>query len=393
MRELGIIPDGAVLIRDGLVEQPGVTRRIENLDAARGAVEIDAGGRVVMPGFVDSHTHLFYGSADADLDDAGERPSDLPPVAAGVLRHLRLASARRIEARARLIIEAMVRHGTTTLEVKCGNNLGLSVELKLLRVLSALNRQPLELTATSLATPPGEGRERARQLEWICSQLLPKLRRRKLACCADVSCERDAFTPEEARRYLIAARKLGFLLKVHTDQMSRCGGVPLAVELGAASVDHLEYAATDDLALLAQSQTIATLLPGFSHYLGRPFACARELIERGAAVALATNFHPHTSPTYSMQMVLSLACSHMNMTAAEAITAATINGAHALGMADTVGSLEPGKHANLVLFNASDYREIVHPFGVNQVHMVIVRGMIVYQEGRVRRNLSDPTPP
>src|SRR5438128_1757856 len=138
MRELGMIPDGAVLIRDGLVEQPGVTRRIENLDAARGAIEIDAGGRVVMPGFVDSHTHLFYGSADADMDDAGERPSDLPPVAAGVLRHLRLSSARRIEARARLIIDAMVRHGTTTLEVKCGNNLGLSVELKLLRVLSAL---------------------------------------------------------------------------------------------------------------------------------------------------------------------------------------------------------------------------------------------------------------
>ena len=381
MSELGIIPDGALLISDSQVEQAGPRRRIENLEAAHGALPIDAGGRVVTPGLVDSHTHLIYGVLGPYGHDAvGDR--------AGVIRQLRLASALRLEAGARAIIEGMVRHGTTTLEAKCGYEPGISPDTKLLRAIAGLNGSPVEIAATYLAQPAAQEPRPPREIERLCS-LLPKIKRRGHARFADIICDGGAFSAEDARRYLEEARGLGFLLKVHADELLRGGGVRLAIEMGAVSVDHLDRADADDIAALAQSDTIATLLPG-SGVPACGGAAARELIDRGAAVALGTNYHARTGLAYSMQMALSLACSQLKMTEAEVLTAATVNGAHALRRGDKIGSLERGKQANLVLWNVSDYREIARAFGVNLAHQVMVRGAVVYQEGRVRRSAVSP---
>jgi imidazolonepropionase len=215
-------------------------------------------------------------------------------------------------------------------------------------------------------------------VDWMCRAMLPQVRRRKLATFADVYCERGAFTLEQSRRYLSAARGFGFRLKVHADQFSQSGGTQLGIEMGAVSVDHLEQAGAEEAAALSQSGTIATLLPGSVFHLGlERYPPARLLLDSGCAVALATDFNMGTSPTFSMPMVLSLACARMRMTPAEAISASTINGAHALGMAGRVGSLEFGKQADLLVLEASDYRELPYFFGSNPVAQVIKKGRVI----------------
>jgi imidazolonepropionase len=392
LSELGLIQDGAVLIRDGLVIEAGPSRRVENLIAARGAEEIDASGRVVMPGFVDSHTHMAWGPSWLEEYEARVAGADsaflhLPDLKAA-FRTAQTSSARLLEARAFATLAAMARHGTTTLEAKTGFGATAAGELKMLRVLSRLHQSPLDVTPTLLAAHWGDPRDANKHLEWMSSQMLPKVQQRKLARFADISCDADLFDVGETRAFLESAGRLGFLLKAHAGQAPHTGGVRLAVEVGTVTVDHLEYACEEDAAALARSSTIATLLPGWAHFLGKPYAPARQLIARGIPVALATDFNPHTSPTCSMQMVISLACSRMGMTPAEAIAAATINGAHALRRADQIGSLETGKVADLLLLNASDYREIPYHFGMNQVYMTIKRGAVVYREGVVQRGAA-----
>lgn len=391
LKELGIIPDGALLVRDGLIEEVGPSRRVENLALARGAEEVDASGRVVMPGFVDSHTHFACGAPW--LEDYEARISGVNPLEAmtgwraGALA-LRTGSARTLEARFRKTLDAMARHGTTTVETKTGYGCDLRVDLKILRVLARLDRKPLTLAATCFAVAPlvasGRGRPAAADPDRTASALLAAAARRKVARFADVFVDSAPAALANAQRYLRAAVRLGFLLKVHTDQFSRTGGVPLAVSMGAASADHLEYASPDDIAALARSSVIATLLPGAAFHLGCvPFAPARALADAGAAIALATNCNPNTSPTCNMQMVLSLACAHMRLTPAEAITAATFNGAWALRCQEAYGSLEVGKSADFIVLNVSDYREIPYWFGVNAVHATVKRGAVVYREGAV----------
>lgn len=347
MRELGLIQDGAVLIRDGIVQEAGPSRRVENLHAARGAEEINATGRVVMPGFVDSHTHLVAGPSwlgEYEARVAGQRGeflylADLK----ATFQSIQTSSAKRLEARSGKTVAAMVRHGTTSLEAKTGFGLNARGEMKILRVLAKLDGHPLDITATCLAAHWGEKPEALEYMEWFSAQFLPKVYHRKLARFADIQCDEQNFSPEETRRYLEAAGRLGFLIKVHAGQFTQSRSVRIAAELGAVSVDHLEYAGDEEVAVLAHSMTIATLVPGSAFYQGSARAPARDLIARGAAVALASGFNPHTSPTCNMQMVLSLACSQMGMTPAEAIVAATINGAHAIRRGNQAGSLEPGQ--------------------------------------------------
>jgi len=282
----------------------------------------------------------------------------------------------------------MLRHGTTTLEAKSGYGLDETGELKSLRVAATLDRRPLDIVATYLgphAVPPEYAGRAAEYMEWICSHMLPLVRRRKLARYVDVACGAGAFSQQDARRYLEAARALGLGLRVHAEQFSRDGGARLAVEMGAASADHLVYAEPADVDLLAQSETIATLVPGAVFHLGQDrYPPARALLDRGAAVALATGFNPGTSPTVSMPMAMALACANMGMRPAEALTAATFNAACALGLESKVGSLEPGKQADLVICDVPDYREIPYHFGVNLVQTVIKRGEIVFQQAGVR---------
>lgn len=393
LAELGVIENASILIADGLVQEVGPGRRVENLKSARSAEEIDVSGRVVMPGFVDSHTHLVCGPPrlkDYEMRLNGSNYHEIAASGGGILwtvRAVRSTSIRGLELQARKAIESFVRHGTTTIEAKSGYGLDASAEMKCLRILKRLSGTPVDIVPTYLGahiTPPEFANNPDGYIDWINTKILPEVRRRSLARFADVYCEPGAFSVEQSRRYLEAASRCGFSLKVHADQFSGSGGARLAVELGAKSADHLENIAEQDIAMLARSKTMATMLPGSVFHLGlNRYAPARSLIDAGAAVALATDFNPGTSPTMSMPMVIALACAQMRMKPAEAIVASTINGAHALGRADRVGSLEAEKDADLIVLNVSDYREIPYHFGVNPIAMTMKRGEVVYREGNV----------
>jgi imidazolonepropionase len=387
LRDLGIVPNGAVLIKDSVIVDAGPAHRVEKLPEAGRAREIDAAGRVVMPGFVDSHTHLIFGRprlVDYEMRLAGASYAEIAAAGGGILssvQAVRSMPAAQLETQARAFLLAMARHGTTTLEAKSGYGLDEAGEIKTLRVLVKLNGNPLEIVPTYLGAhvPPPEYRgDNDAYVDWMAAEVMPKIRQRKLARFVDVYCDSGAFTLDQSRRYLEHASRMGFGLKIHAEQFSRTGAARLAVEMEAASADHLEQAGEEDIRALAQSNTVATLLPGSVFHLGlRAYPPSRALIEAGGAVALATDFNPGTSPTYSMQMVLSLACSQMRMSPAEAIAAATINGAHALRLADRIGSLESGKQADLLILNVNDYRELPYYFGTNNVRATIKRGVIL----------------
>lgn len=386
LNNLAIIDDGSVLVVNGIVKDVGPTRRVENLALARHADEIDAHGRVVMPGFVDSHTHLVSPSMppvqfdrDNPAESSFEDPEARSPLAAA--RSIRETPARQLKARAGGILWNSLRHGTTTLEAKSGSAMNEGGESKILRVVAALNHRPFEVVPTFLAqgvAPDYEGPPEE-YVGWICDYMLPLVRRRKLAEFVDACFDTGGLTLAQTRRVLSTARHLDFPIKVHTGQVSAHRGVALAVDLGAISVDHIVFSDHADADLLADSPTIATLCPATSfHIVSRRYAPARYLIDRGAAVALASNYNAIETPSYSILMALVLACREMKMTPAEAISAATINGAHALRRAHRIGSLEIGKDADLILLETSDYREAAYQFGSNLVSLTMKRGEIVY---------------
>ncbi len=394
LNELAVIEDGAVLIREGVIVSVGPSRRVENLSEARHAQEIDASGRVVTPGFVDSHSHLVCGPArlsEYEMRLAGADAGQIARAGGGpaaTVRAVRSASTRRLELQARHRLRSFIRHGTTTLEAKSGYGLDERSELRILRATAALEDDPLTVVPTFLAghlLPSDFASRREEYLEWLCSHMLPLIRRHRLARFVDAWCGGEAFPLSSVQRFLLRAAELGFGLKVHAAQFAWDGAARLAVELGAISADHLNYLTEEDIAALAASPTVATLLPGVVFHLNAErYPPARALIEAGAAVALATGFDPGMCPCYSMPMILALACTRMRMTPAEAITAATINGAHAVDMAACVGSIEPGKLADLIVFDVPDYREIPYHFGVNLVSMVLKRGRVLYQQGKIR---------
>jgi imidazolonepropionase len=393
VRNLGLIQDGAVLVVDGLIQEVGPTRRLENLALARQAQEIDATGRVVMPGFVDSHTHLVSGPPrmlDYEMRMAGASREDIALAGGGILalsKAIGELSAHTLATQALRAIQEAVRHGTTTIETKSGFGLTEAYEMKILRVHVELQKQPVTVVSTFLSDriPFTDQAGPDQYLDWLCSHLLPLVKRRKLAEFVDARCEQGAFTVHQARRYFNAARQLGFGLKMHAGRGCNTGAIRLAVELGGASVDHVIDVGEEEAMLLAQSNTVATLLPGAVFYLGREdYAPARMLIDSGAAVALATNYNPETSPSQNMQMTIALACRDMKMTPAEALTAATINGAHALRRASSIGSLEIGKKADLLMLSVPDYREIPYHFGVNLVDLVMKNGATLLQRSEVK---------
>jgi len=375
----GLIHDGSVLIRDGLVEEVGLTRRVENLKSARDAVEISAAGRVVMPGFVDSHTHLAFpppGWAHTDT--------------ASALNAVKTSSARSIASQMRKYLQAMARHGTTTVEVKSGCGGGPRAELKLLRALSLVNRDPVDVVATFLLCLPAPtaGPDPAEEaVEWACAELLPLLHRQRLAQFADIVWSPSERRQRLIRRYLETAGRLGLGCRVHADGDGFGDGskeaAALACHLRIAGIDHLEQIAVAELGGMVASGPVITLLPGRAFHTGGCRAPARALLEAGAAVALGSNFNRSDSPMLNMQTVVWLACRELGMTPAEALVAATINGAYALDRVATAGSIEHGKPADLVVFNVSDYRELGYHSGMNLVHLTMKRGEFIYQEGAV----------
>ncbi|HTG17165.1 MAG TPA: imidazolonepropionase [Blastocatellia bacterium] len=392
LRELAIVEDGAVLVRDGLIAAVGTSAEIER-QTNREADRIDASGSVVMPGFVDAHTHpVFAGTREDEYEMRAEGLTYQQIAARGggirsTVRKTREASEEELFEMALPRVRWLLEHGTTTVEAKSGYGLTVEDELKILRVIRRLNdATPLGLVPTFLGAHeiPDEyrsssiGATRQDYVRLVTDEMLPRVAAEGLARYADVFCESHVFTLEESRRVLERARELGLGLRVHAEQLSLSGSARLAAELQAETADHLEWVDDDGIRALAEAGTIAVLLPGAVFNLGLTrYAPARAMIEAGVAVALATDFNPGSSPTPSMQMILSIACTQMRMTPAEAITAATINPAYSLGLGSEVGSLEAGKHADVVIFDCEDYRQIPYFYGVNHAVVAIKKGRVV----------------
>jgi imidazolonepropionase len=392
LRELGIIKDGALLLREGRIVAVGKRKSIERRKDARRAKKFDVGGRVVLPGFVDSHTHLIFAGNRAEEYEkriAGATYEQIAKAGGGILstvRKVRAADAASLFARANDWMNDFAAHGTTTVEAKSGYGLDAASELKILRVMHALRRHArLDLVPTFMGAhvvPPEFAKRPEAYVDLLVRKLIPYVAKEGLAEFCDVFCDRGAFSVSQARRILTAGRACGLVPRIHAEQLAPTGAVRLAVELHAASADHLEKVNSVDIRALAKSDVTCTLLPGCCFHLGlASYAPARKLIDAGAIVALATDFNPGTSPTLNMQMVLSLACTQMRMTPAEAISAATINAAYSLRRADRMGSLEVGKFADLAVFSVEDYREIPYYFGVNRCWLTLKRGEIVYPSG------------
>jgi imidazolonepropionase len=391
---LGVIKGGALLIRDGKIAAAGSRAEIEALPEARAAEKLDVSGRVLLPGFVDSHTHLIHAASRAEeyeLKIAGASYEEIARKGGGILnsvKKLRAATSEALKQRARSALREFAAHGTTTLEAKSGYGLDVASELKILRLHRELNlEQPLEIVSTFLGAHvvPAEFRRKpngsAHYVALLTDTLIPEVAAQKLAEFCDVFCDRGAFSREDSKTILQAGKRTGLLPRIHAEQLTRTGAAQLAVQLGAASCDHLERISKADIRVLANSNTTATLLPGCDFHLGlKQYAPARDLINAGAIVALATDYNPGTSPTVSMPMILSLACTQLRMTPAEAIAAATINAAYSLRRDAQVGSLEAGKQADIAVFEVQDYREIPYYFGVNKCWLTLKKGQPIFQK-------------
>jgi len=381
MSDLAIIHDGGMLITDGKIDIVGSSDRIER--NASSAEIIDAGGRVVLPGFVDAHTHLVF--AGNRLDDferraRGETYEQIAKAGGGIwstVEKTRAASGDELFAQAQKHTEWFLRCGTTTVEAKSGYGLTVEDELKILRVMSRLNEEtPLEIVPTFLGAHavPRE-MDADEYIELVIDEMLPRIATEKLAEFCDVFCERGYFDVKQSRRILTAARELGLRLRIHADQLTSSGGAKLAAELEATTADHLEKTDEQGIAAMKSVGVQPVLLPGSVYALGSTdYPRAREMIETGLAVVLATDFNPGSSPTPSMPMILSVACTQMKMSPAEATTAATINAAYSLSRGSNIGSLERGKLANFSIFDCQDYREIAYWFGIPRTHSVYLRG-------------------
>jgi imidazolonepropionase len=387
--ELGVIEDGAIWIINDRIQMAGPRSEVEHSAGKRHIPRISADGCVVMPGFVDCHSHPFF--TEFRLDDFEQRIKgcsyqEISHSGGGILstvQKVRAATRDELIQKTLPRLRNFLKHGTTTLEAKSGYGLNLESELKMLEAIHISKElTPLELVPTFLGAHeiPAEYRDAPRKyLEELLHSILPEVARLKLAEYCDCFVEPHIFDLAAAKALCLAAQKHGLKLRLHADQLSRSGATGLGVRLGAISVDHLEQIEAEEIELLARSATTAVLLPGSVYHLGlNRYPPARRLIEAGVPVALATDFNPGSSPVLNMQMILSLACTQMRMTPAEAIVAATLNGAHALDRGNRSGSLEAGKQADLCIMDVSDYREIPYCFGVNHCRAVFKSGRVVF---------------
>ena len=392
MRDPGVVPDGAVAVKDGRIVAVGPTEEL--LEAWQGEEEIDARGRVVCPGFVDPHTHVVYAGDRVDEFErriAGASYQEIAAAGGGILatmRATRAATVPTLVEQAQFRLATMFALGTTTVEVKTGYGLDASSEMKLLRAIDRLDRQgPVELVPTFLAAhavPPEFAGRADAYVDCVIEELLPTAadwhRASPFAAdgrplFVDVFCERHAFDVAQSRRVLEAGRAQALPLKAHVDEFTELGGLALALELGAVSVDHLDVTGAEGIARLAASHAIAVVIPTVPFHLGAArFADARAMIDAGAAVALTTDINPGSAPCYSMPLAMAIACRYQKLTPAEALVAATINAAHAVGLGERLGSLEPGKQADLIVCDVPDYRHLAYEFGANPVVEIVKKG-------------------
>ena len=386
MSSLGIIRDGAVAVSRGKISWVGASDRL------RGSVRvgprtkvIDASGRVVMPGLIDCHTHLvFAGSREREwLDRLSGRRSRGATGILSTVSATRRASDSELTKLALANLGSMLSSGTTTAEAKSGYGLSIRDELRILAILGRLGAmQPVEIVPTFLGAHavPGEFDGSASYTRFVIDDMLPRVVRQGIAKYCDVFCERGAFTADESLDILRACKAEGLKPRIHTDEFSDIGGTDVANKVHAASADHLDAITPNGVRNIKAAGSIAVLMPGVPFFLGSDaYADARGLIDAGIPVALATDFNPGTCPCLSLQFIVSLACIKLGMSPAEALSAVTINAAHAIGMADTIGSIEAGKQADIVIMDVGDHRLVPYGIARNSVHTVIKRGGIVVQ--------------
>ncbi|MDQ0929854.1 imidazolonepropionase [Bacillus atrophaeus] len=391
MKDLHVIEDAVV----GIDNQKIVFAGKKGAEAEYAAADIiDCGGRLVTPGLVDPHTHLVFGGSrekELNLKIQGMSYLDILSQGGGILstvKHTREASEEELLQKGHFHLKRMLSYGTTTAEVKSGYGLEKETEFKQLRVAKKLHEsQPIDLVSTFMgahAIPP-EDKDSPDEFLDRMLELLPEIKEKELAAFADIFTETGVFTVSQSRRYLKKAAEAGFGLKIHADEIDPLGGAELAAELRAVSADHLVGASDEGIQQMAESGTIAVLLPGTTFYLGKhTYARARDMIDAGVRVSLATDFNPGSSPTENIQLIMSIAALHLKMTAEEIWHAVTVNAAYAIGKGEEAGQLKPGRTADLVIWEAPNYMYIPYHYGVNHVHQVIKDGkLVISREGAV----------
>ncbi|MAT38333.1 MAG: imidazolonepropionase [Ectothiorhodospiraceae bacterium] len=387
MNDLRVIEGGAVGIKDGKIVYVGDSDGVTFKDADRA---INAEGKVLLPGFVDSHTHLvFAGAREKEFARriAGETYAEIGASGGGInttVKAVRAASKVELTEYALHRLDSCLEFGTTTVEIKTGYGLDEENEKKMLEVINELRAlHVVEIVPTFLGAHvvPFDYKERRDEyMRLLLDVLIPHAAEHKLARFVDVFIEQNAYTIEEARAICAKAKDLGFEIKIHADQITAGGGAELAAEFGAASADHLDHTSPEGRAAMKQSGTVATLLPGVSLFLGEPFPDARPLIDEGLAVALATDANPGSCMSENIQLMMSMAAMRMHMTVEETISAVTINGAAALRMSGTHGSLEVGKQADVLMFDVPTYERIPYHFGINHLSGVVKNGNVVMEK-------------
>jgi imidazolonepropionase len=388
MQELEVIERGWVACAGERIAAVGPRASVENqVEVTSRTQVIDAQGKVVTPGLIDPHTHLIFGGSREDefyLRARGADYMEIMEAGGGILssvRATRSASLEELVTSGRQRLQWMLQMGVTTVECKSGYGLDLQTELKQLEAVRILQQeQPVELVPTFLgahAWPPEYEGNQEGYVGFLVDTVLPAVREQGVAEYVDVFTEKGVFSVEQSRRIFQRAVELGFSLRVHADEMHTLGGAELAAELGMASADHLLMVSGQGISALAESDVMPILLPGTAFSLRKPYAPARKMLEAGLPLALATDFNPGSCPTANLVLVMSLACLYMAMTPEEVFNAVTINAAHSLGRSSRLGSLEPGKQADVVIFGVDDYRKIPYFIGVNLVETVIKAGRLV----------------
>ncbi|MEK3796638.1 imidazolonepropionase [Peribacillus sp. FSL H8-0477] len=390
MKGLSIKEQAAFAVSEGKVAWIGSNKEAETLDAE---LIISADNKVVSPGLVDSHTHLVFGGSregELELKQQGIPYLEILEKGGGILSTVaatRQSKEEELIKKAAHHLETSIAHGVTTLEAKSGYGLDKETELKQLRVVKTLSRvYPITLVSTFLgphAIPPEYKENVSAFIEEMIS-LLDVIKEEELADFVDIFCETGVFSIEQSRLFLEAAKEKGYGLKMHADEINSLGGTELAVSLGAVSVDHLVAATDSGIEKLASSNTVAVLLPGTTFYLGKnTYAKARRIIDKGGAVALATDFNPGSSVTENLQVIMSLAALKLNMTAEEIWNAVTVNAAHAIGQSKEAGTLELGRKADFVIWDIPTYQYLPYHYGINHAHVVYVKGKKIWERARV----------
>ncbi len=389
MDDLRLIEDGAIAVSGKKIVAVGKTKDVlTRIKTDKKTKVIKADDKVVLPGFVDCHTHPVFGATreeEFELRIKGKTYEEIARAGGGIkssVKSLRQLSKEELIKLTLPRLDRFLSYGTTTIEAKSGYGLSLNDEIKILEVIKKLSQiHPIDLVPTFLGAHeiPDEYRERREEyIDLLVKQMIPEVAKRKLAYFCDVFCEKGVFSLDESRKILETAKNYGLKPKLHADQLTPFGGAELSAEVGAVSADHLEFVSDSGIDRMKKSGTIAVLLPGSVFGLGKEnYPPARKMIERGLPVALATDFNPGSSFTESMPVILSLACLRMKLTPAEGITAATINSAYAIDRGDSIGSLESGKKADIVIWDVKNYKELPYHYGVNLVDKVIKNGEII----------------